>query len=418
MRHRLSRLLELVLYGTPPLATLLTAPLLARALGPEDRGLYGVATTVCAFALTISAWGQAEIYMSNAARGVRGVRHPSRIALAFAFPVTAVTLVALLALRVPVGAAIATACLIPVLSQANLWRAAAVVFRRFRSAASTGATSAGMRTVGLYGAALPDVLNLTTAIFITQAAAALAAFVTIGRQATRTDDAEEAGYVSLLRSGAAVIVFDCFNAICLRSDLIVLQLTQTSLQVGYFAAPASLSTAFLGLTSGVKARMQVAVVERAPVGRIFRGLATVTAVAAVGAVALAALSGVIVRTLFGQAYAQSIPVLQVIAFSALGLIVFDLAQGVLVVLGARRTLIAVGAVTAVLVLTLLFLLTPIFGALGAAFATAIAYSVSATAAWMLAARLLHQRGQTPPAALPAPADKAGIELVSGDDVGV
>lgn len=391
MRLRLSRLLELALYGAPPLATLLTAPLLARTLGPEDRGLYGVATTVCAFALTVSAWGQAEVYMSNAASGRSGIRRPSRIALAFAVPVTALTLFALLALRVPLGATIATVCLIPVLSQANLWRAAAVVFRRFRAAALTGATSAGLRTGGLYGAVLPDALNLTTAILITQASAAIAAFLTVGRSTRHHDTSEDASYPALVRSGAAVILFDCFNAICLRSDLIVLQVTQSALQVGYFAAPASLSTAFLGLTAGVKARMQVSVVERKPSREVFRTLGVVVGVAAIGAIALAAMAALVVNVLFGAAYEQSIPVLRVIAFSAFGLIAFDLAQGVLVVLGARRTLIAVSAATATIVLTLLFVLTPPFGAVGAAFATAIAYIVSATAAWIAAARLLRRR---------------------------
>src|SRR4051794_38334544 len=63
------RPVELLLYAVSPLATLITAPLLARSLGVEGRGYYGVALTVVGFALMLSAWGQSETLLTEARRG-------------------------------------------------------------------------------------------------------------------------------------------------------------------------------------------------------------------------------------------------------------------------------------------------------------------------------------------------------------
>jgi hypothetical protein len=47
------RIPELLLYSIAPLAMLVTAPLLARGLGPVARGQYGVAIAIGTFALTL-----------------------------------------------------------------------------------------------------------------------------------------------------------------------------------------------------------------------------------------------------------------------------------------------------------------------------------------------------------------------------
>lgn len=375
---------ELALYAVSPLATLISAPILARALGPAARGQYGVATVVATFALTLGAWGQAETYLAEARAGRFGYTQQTRIAVVGGVVTAIATAAALLLLGLPLLTAVVTALWIPLLNQTNLWRSVSVASGHLRSPALGSALGPVVRVLALLVLLLTATLTVDTAVAVTQGAMLVAAIATIAIVARRVH-AQRAGPTvpvrELLRSGGAVITFDVFNAFALRSDLIVLQLFVSPHDVGLYAAPAALTTAALALSVGFKSRIQAAVVAAKPPSAIVREVLPVLALGAVGAAALWVLAPWLVGVIFGSAYAGSIPLLRLLGVAAVPLLLFDLAQGVLVVLARRAALIMVGAVSATCIVGGLFALCPLLGVVGAALACLVGYSVAAVVGW-------------------------------------
>ena len=383
------RAVEVLLYGAAPIATVVTAPVLARALGPVERGQYGLAIAVSTFAMTLGAWGQAETYLSAARDGRFGYRQQSRIALVGGVLAAVAVLAALVALGLPVVLAAIAAVWIPLLNQTNLWRSVAVAGGRLRPPAVAGLLGALLRVVLIGALALLAALDAVSAVIATQVALTIAAALTVLPAARRVQAASRhsaSPMRRLLASGGAIIAFDVLNAIALRSDLIVLQLTSTAQQLGVYAAPASLTTAVLGLSIAFKSRMQAAAVRGDGLHAVRRDAVVVLALGVLGAVVLLLIAPGLVELLFGPAYTGSVVPLRILGFAAVGLVMFDLAQGVLVVLAERRALIGVGAVSAGTTLLALLLLAGPFGAVGAASACAIAYGVAAVSAWLAVLR--------------------------------
>lgn len=379
-----SRPLELALYAASPAATLLTAPLLARALGPEARGQYGVAMAVVGFALTISAWGQGETLLKEARHGRSNLRTQSRLTLIGGGIATVIAAIAMIPLGVPIPLAIAAAALIPVLNQAVVWRAWAVSRRELRLPAIYNALSAVLRVAVLLGVAAFGALDGLSAMIVTQVTLALMATVTIGRYARSSfasSSGSSASIGNLLRTGGAVILFDAFNAVTIRSDLIILPLTVSAHEVGLYAAPASLTTAALAVSLPFKSRAQAIAISGPQPVRLVRELGILLGLGAAGIIAAFALAGPVVSVAFGSQYDGSIPILRLLAIATVGLVACDVAQGVLVVLSIQRDLIIVGALSAAIVGGSLLLLCPLLGGVGAAIALIIGYSVSAALGW-------------------------------------
>ena len=375
---------ELALYAVSPLATLISAPILARALGPAARGQYGVATVVATFALTLGAWGQAETYLAEARAGRFGYAQQTRIALVGGIVTAIATAGALLMLGLPLLTAVVTALWIPLLNQSNLWRSVSVASGYLRSPALGSGLGPVLRVLALLVLLLTATLTVDTAVAVTQGAMLVAAIGTVAVVARRVHGRSAAPAVpvrDLLRSGGAVITFDVFNAFALRSDLIVLQLFASPHDVGLYAAPAALTTASLALSIGFKSRIQAAVVAARPPSAIAREVLPVLALGTVGAAMLWMLAPWLVAVFFGPAYGGSVVLLRLLGVAAVPLLLFDLAQGVLVVLARRKALIMVGAVSATCIVGALFVLCPLFGAAGAALACVIGYSVAAAFGW-------------------------------------
>ena len=388
-RRAFARPVELALYAAGPFATLITAPILARALGPAARGQYGVAMAVATFALTLGAWGQAETYMAEARAGRFGYAQQTRIALIGGVLTAVLTGIGLVLLGLPPLTAVVTAVWVPLLNQTNLWRSVSVASGYLRPPAVSGALGPALRVAALVVLLLTATLTVNTAIIVTQAALLVAAMATVAIVARRVH-AERSGptvpIARLVRSGGAVITFDVFNALALRSDLIVLQLFVSPHVVGLYAAPASLTTAALALSIAFKNRIQAAVVAEAPPGTIAREVLPVLVLGAVGAAILWIIAPWLVAVFFGPEYSGSVVLLRLLGLATVPLLLFDLVQGVLVVLARRRALIAVGAVSAAAVVGSLLVLCPPFGAVGAAIACLIGYTVAASVGWLIVAR--------------------------------
>lgn len=384
-----SRPVELLLYAASPVATVVTAPLLARSLGVEDRGHYGVALAVVGFALTISAWGQGETLLAQARLGRNYYRPQARLTLIGGIIMTGCAFPLVLGLGVPWPLAVAAVVFMPLINQTWLWRSWCIARGELRLPAVYGFAAAVSRGFLIVLGALAGVLGGVSAMVTTQATLALSAIGALGLYVRRTVAGLprlHGNYALLLRSGGAVIAFDVCNAVTLRSDLIVLALFSGPTEVGIYAAPASLTTAALAVSFPFKARAQSLAIAGAPIRRLMRELGLVVAVTTVVAATCVVLAEPLVRALFGVDFTDSTSVVRLLAPAAVCLVACDVAQGVLIVLARRVDLIAVGLVSAVVVCVSLVVLTPAYGADGAALALVIGYTFAALVAWTFIVR--------------------------------
>ena len=393
-----SRAIELLLYAASPLATLITAPLLARELGPSERGQFGVALAVGTFALTLAAWGQAEMYLSEARSGRFSVRRQSRITWVGGCVVGVFCIVALILLGIPPLTSILTGVWVPVLAQANVWRAVCVALGRLKQPALFTAGAPLLRVVALVALLLTSSLTLDSAVTATQVAAALAAFVTmwlIVRRIPRSLNPESSSVIPLLRGGGTIIAFSLLNAVTLRSDLVILQIFATSTEVGLYAAPASLTTAALALSGAYKSRLQAATFFTNSRASVAREALPVLALGLLGAGILWFGAPALVNFFFGPEYAGSVPLLRLLGFATVPLLMVDLAHGLLVALGRRHNLIAAGGAGAAAVVLSLLALTPGLGAVGAAIACILGYSVAGVVSWAFVYKNLKPHSREP-----------------------
>ncbi|WP_375387403.1 lipopolysaccharide biosynthesis protein [uncultured Amnibacterium sp.] len=391
----LKRLLELALYATSPLATLITAPLLARGLEPAARGQFGVIMAVAAFFVTVGAWGQQELIIARAREGDLRYREHRRVALVFGGGAAVATLIVLLVLGLPLAGSIAGAVFVPLLVFTGLWRSLSIAGGRLRGPAFMNLATALIRIAALGTLVAASALDLTTAVVASQASVVLGAVIAVLPYALRHHGADGATGPgrSMLALGAAVIAFDVFNAVALRADLVVLQLRTSPEQLGIYAAPASVTTAALALSAPFKARIQILLVRHRPVGEMEKEILLVGIIGSLGAAALVLLAPFLVAVLFGADYAGSVLPLQILAVAVVPLLIFDLAQGILTTLAARRQLIVCGAFSAAATVVAMLVLV---GGPQAAVQAAIASLLSnvASAAVTLAVALRAARSAT------------------------
>lgn len=385
-RRTFRRPIELLLYAVSPAATLITAPLLARGLGPAARGEYGVATAVSTFALTLGAWGQAEVYLGEARGGRLGYREAAKIATAGGVVAAIATYAVLIALGLPSLTSLLTTLWIPLLTQTNIWRSVCIASGDLRAPALNNAVGPSLRIMFFTTLALTPWMTTESAITAMQLALLAAAALTMGLSTRRAGywASESKTARNLLRGGGTVITFSVLNAVMLRSDLVVLQIFETPHAVGLYAAPASLTTAALALSTAFKSRLQFAAFGQEGATRVLRETLPVLILGVIGAAALWFVAPILVHTFFGPDYTSSIPLLRLLGVAAVPLLLADLAQGALVVLAQRRALITAGVGGASAVLISLLALCPSLGAVGAAIACVIGYSLAAIIAWTLA----------------------------------
>lgn len=384
-----TRLPELLLYSVAPLATLVTAPLLARGLGPVARGQYGVATVIGMFAITLGAWGQAEIYLGEAGAGRFSVLQQSRITWVCGSIFGLLTATALIALSIPLSTSVLTAIWVPLLAQANVWRSVCVAFGHLKQPALYNALGSVIRVGALMALAWTTILNVDTAVTATQAALAISALVTmwlVVRRVPTHYDMELVPIPLLLRGGGSIITFSVLNAITLRSDVVILALFVTPHDVGLYAAPASLTTAALALSAGFKSRLQAAAFSTHAGTSVAREVLPLLVLSIVGAVALWFTAPQLVQVFFGRDYSDSVVLLRLLGIATVPLLMLDLAQGLLIVLARRKQLVTLGALGASSVVIALVIFCPGLGATGAAVACIVGYGIAAAIAWLALVR--------------------------------
>lgn len=381
------RLFEIGLYAAGPAAIFITAPILARGLGPEGRGELGVAQSVASFALALGAVGQAEVYLADRKNGSGNIQVAGRIALLGATFTSILAAIWLLVLGVSPFVVMATVILIPVLSQSQLWRSSAISGRRLSLPAFNNAAGALLRVVLLLALVFIAALSTASAMLAIQLSAALAALLTVGVYAFRQpkDAIEEAGlacYGDSFRRGLPLIAFSLLTSVTLRSDIIALQVLDDAEAVGIYAAAASLSMAVLSISGAFKTRAQGAVFDASPRRSVRRELIIVSCIGSVGALGAILLSPWIVEVLLGPGFESAVPILQVLAVSCVALLVLDTVHGVLAVLGKRKVMVLVGGAGAATRLATLLVFVPSLGPMGAAISTVVSYTVAGVVGWI------------------------------------
>nr|WP_240189285.1 polysaccharide biosynthesis C-terminal domain-containing protein [Nakamurella flavida] len=362
-------------------------------MGPDARGDFGVAQAVVSFAAAVGACGQAEVYLADRREGSGNYRAAARVALLGAVVTSLLAVAVMLALRLDFALSLAAAVLVPVITQSQLWRSAAVSLGRIALPAYSSAMAAALRVLALSALWWAAVLNATSAMAAVQMTTALAGAIVLGRMVRRPGSvvsvpSSRGQYQVLLRRGAPLLLFSVLTSITLRSDILAVQMFASSEQVGVYAAASSLSISVLAISGAFKSRVQAALFgddARAGLRLEMRIIAFLVVPAGV----LASVgSPWIVQILFGPGYGDAVSVLRILSFAAVALVFLDVAHAAVVVLGLRRQLIGVAAVGAGVSVVALVALVPAFGADGAALASLLGYSAGAVTGWLCVRKAL------------------------------
>jgi O-antigen/teichoic acid export membrane protein len=382
---------ELLLYSFSPIATLATAPILAHGLGPAGRGQYGVAITVATFAATLGSWGQAEVFLSRSRSATDNYRLHAQISLIGGLSAAVVCALVMLALNLPLSTALATAVAVPVLTQAGLWRAVSIAGNQLKPPALESALGPLLRVSALSALAALSLLTVDSVLLAAQTALALGSLLTVGfatwRSGLRNQRRESTGR-ALLLSGSGIIAFNLLHAIILSADVIVLQLVAPPAQVGLYSASAGLTLASLALSTAFKPRVQAAAFSVAPLRGILRNFLLVFVLSGIGTAALWPAAPLAVSIVFGSRFQDAVPIMRTLAFAIVPLLMVDLIFAALIVLGRQRDLLVVAACSAALTVAALGILCPLWGAMGAALASILSYSVAALLGFAVLARAI------------------------------
>jgi len=378
------RLVELGLYATAPLAALVTTPILARALGPEDRGLLGVSVAVCSIAAMVAAWGQAESMLNGLRHNDAHLGASGRV-LRLSAPIGAVGALALMILLgVPPLAALVSAVFIPLVAVGAVWRSVAVARQDTTHVAAASGLAATLRVVVIMGLALAGALTLVSSSATLQAALALGTLLALLPSAQRHYRSRPPAHyprratplVGEFRAAMPYVAFGSLTAVTLRADVLVLQVFASPHDVGVYAACAALGQAGLAVSGYFKTRAQATLFSGQGAHATRRELFLAATISS-GAVALVAVaSEPITSALLGDQFQGATQVLRFVALSSWSVMMLDIVQGLVTAGLSRDKLLNLAAVGAVVTLTCLLVGVPAWGAPAAAAAVAMGASAA------------------------------------------
>lgn len=388
--------MELALYAVPPAVGVVSAPILARALGADGRGEYAIILAVLSFAVTFGALGQSELHAHELRVGHSDRRRRLRIAAVGS------TVAAIAAWLILVGwfsidpaLAFAGAVFVPLLSIAAIWRTEHISLANLLLVSSSGAVSSLLRLAAVAILFSLSALGVLEAVLATQLAAVVVAFALWaglrGSASLGATGPHKRGRTEV-QSALQILGFAALTAVLLRANILVLGAVSPLAEVGVLSAVVSLSEAALALSAAFKNRLQSVLYASGSGKRVLREYAILHAVAIPGLVTGFLFSDVITLMLFGEEFAGAGDVLRMMIVAAYFQMLMDCGNGMLTVLGARSAMVSASAAGAGAVLISLFLLAPVSGALGAALATIIAYALAAGLSNFAVYKLLRSRG--------------------------
>lgn len=368
----------------------LSAPILARLLGPAGRGDTAAAATVLyvvpiAIALGVPTYVRRAVAISGSLAPIRAARHTAWLAL---LPSIAAAWLCFATVFASMGETARVVASLAVLSApcAVSW------------ACDIGALVAQTRFRALFVLILcPPVINLAgTLILWGTGTVSVASVVGVGAVANVATCAVGLGIVRLdgqafdstpsvkemyrhgLRYSGAAFAEAALN----RGDQVIMLPILGASQAGLYAVAASIST--LPVTVGhALASNYFGVIARTE-GRALRdvvstALRSALVLSLAVTVALIALTPLAVPAIFGSEFRAAVPVTLVSIAATVPLILGFVAGNMLAAMGRGLTLTAWQLVAAGLGLGLLFPLGTVYGAMGAALASVIAYATSGIA---------------------------------------
>ncbi len=373
-----------------PLTALISGPLLARVLGPEQRGVMNAVLAPLFVAVFVAsvALPEATTY------AVAHLRVPVRRAALTAAPLqiaTGVLAAVALYLAAPIierGTPEAIPLLrqalpvLPLLMFALMQRFAMMGDRRYGLASTERLSAAAGRLVLLLGLAAAGLLTAQAGIWSNIAAnlfGALILFVPLVRSTPGPDPNPLAGrrLASMLmgfgvRGWGGVFA----NLVTWRLDQAILPAFVGAASLGYYAVAVSLAELPSALLGALKSLIFAEAAERKDLTLVARAARVIFAAALVIDVALVLAAPYIVRLFFGGAFAPATELARILLLGNIPFVTeLILAAGLLSL--DRPGLRSVGqVVAAVATVTGLILLVPHFGTRGAALTSVFAYTVN------------------------------------------
>lgn len=382
------------MYAASPLALVVTSPILAQGLGPEDRGQLGLAQAAVAVAVSCGSLGQSELLLSvrNTARG--SYAQHARVALLSSSFTSSVAGACLVAMGLPLSVVIPAVLLTPVQAQVALWRAVVLKQQRYLLPAAANAFGATLRVTILPLLMVAGVLSLGAAYVVIQASLILGALVFMGFRSFRGQSQVRSGTGTvsswkLAGQGSPLVAFSLFTTVTLNANLFFLNGRVSAVDLGVFAAATALTTAVLSVSGAFKTRVQGALHSSSRRKKYHRELGVAVAVATLGASTAVVLAPLLVDVLLGEGYEAAVGVMRVLGVASGVLVIMDCMHGALAVLVDRRTMVIVAFCGAATLSVTSLLLIPSMGIVGAAIATLIGYGVVATIGVIIVERSLN-----------------------------
>ena len=367
--------------GAPAAAAFLTGPVLARALGVDDRGAVAAATSVLTLVTTIAAAGIPEAVSFAVARHPRLVRaaaaRASLMTLFAGLLGTAVVLIAAPALadgrdEVAFLIDLAAIAVVPILL-VGILRGVASAQHRWRLVTAEKITGATLRLVVLLPFWLTGTLSPWIAVVSFAAAPLMGGMVYLrilaGSPKTDGELAPPATMRGMAGFGGRMWLGSLSGVLFSRLDQALMTPLAGTYQLGLYVVAASISELPLIVNTAVRDVTFIADASETVDERLGRSARASFLVCLLIGIAIGITMIWLIPLLFGSAFAGAIPITAVLLVSVVAGTPGSVAGAGLTGRGRPGLRSIALAIAAVLNIVLLVVLTPPFGGIGAALAT-------------------------------------------------
>lgn len=376
-------------YFTNPLAAFFAGPILARALGPSDRGYLASIMTITILATIVGAAGKPDAYSFVSAQGSTQRsyflrRHGAGVliwAVIGAAVLGSASLLAPTQLRLPLAL---LALFLGPLIVVEIARGGAVgdgQLGRVQGEVTTANVGRLVVILALYKLASLTVLSAALAGWVTAALGG----VWYVRVRKRVHNAHlkdqpiknvEFSVKTERWLARRYLIINLATQVRLRADQIILLPLAGAFQVGIYAVAVSLSQ-LLSLTVFALRQLLFRSATRDREGSMVAALCAYAFVSMIVVVLVAQFVGPwLILRLFGQGFSQSIPALHILLINTVPLALAAILGAGVAATGNQSTLVAIEWGSVIVGMTSLVLLGSQFGAVGAAWASLLSSSCS------------------------------------------
>ena len=355
--------------------------IIARALGPYQRGLYALPTAVYTGLVVAVFTGisLAVSYFTVTAKAGREILRPALLTVAVFCAVGAVPVAAAALLGHNAWAAVPAVLILPCSAAPMVLLGYAVGTKQIRWQTSYAVLSTAALLVGI-GAALwvfgrTASVAVTAYVSVSAAVAAVSLWVVFRDARSRAGDA--IGFRPFILYALRIGLVNLVTLLNYRADLYVVALLTTTAVLGQYAVAISAAEGLLIITQvgAIVTSPHVGGLELNDAAALTAACVRATLVVAIPICAVFyAVAPIVVHLLYGSAYLPLVPALRVLLVAVL---ILSLGSPIsnFFTLNRGKPEVALGSaiLAAIVCLTISWLLVPRMGMLGAAIATAVAY---------------------------------------------